>query len=181
MVPRTGRAEKLKLHEAIPPFSLMVSSIHGKRLATLVKTVKSCSLQLCPRLVLTIPIRTCAPSVFFTVKGPPLSPCVENKFHGKEMRLTLHGPAAAPPAQTIRSSSTCSGWLILSRHFLFWTMGTTVFCRMSLDVPSSVSPHPKEVRVWRPKQSKDPTVYMSQVAYRACLSSLGETGRAEDW
>ena len=34
--PRDGGAEKLKLQEAIPPFSLIVNSIHGKRAGTLV-------------------------------------------------------------------------------------------------------------------------------------------------
>ena len=37
-IPRVGGAEKLKLQEAIPPFSLIEASIHGKRAETLVKT-----------------------------------------------------------------------------------------------------------------------------------------------
>ena len=73
-VPMVGKAEKLKLHEAIPPFSLMEDSIQGKRAETLVKTEKSCWLQLFPSLVLTIPTRTWAPSSFIIVSGPPLSP-----------------------------------------------------------------------------------------------------------
>ena len=36
--PRVGGAEKLKLQEAIPPFSLIEDSIHGKKAAMLVKT-----------------------------------------------------------------------------------------------------------------------------------------------
>ena len=37
-IPRVGGAEMLKLQEAIPPFSLMEDSIHGRRAETLVKT-----------------------------------------------------------------------------------------------------------------------------------------------
>ena len=37
-IPRVGGAEKLKLQEAIPPFSLTEVSIHGNRAETLVKT-----------------------------------------------------------------------------------------------------------------------------------------------
>ena len=37
-IPRDGGAEKLNPQEAIPPFSLMEDSIHGKRAETLVKT-----------------------------------------------------------------------------------------------------------------------------------------------
>ena len=69
-----GKAEKLKVHEAIPPFSLMEDSIQGKRAETLVKTENSCWLQLFPSLLLTIPTRTWAPSTFVIVSGPPLSP-----------------------------------------------------------------------------------------------------------
>ena len=73
-IPSTGRAEKLKPQEAIPPFSLMDDSIHGRRAETLVKTAKSCWLQLSPSLLLMIPTRMWAPSSFTTVGGPPLSP-----------------------------------------------------------------------------------------------------------
>ena len=38
-IPRVGGAEKLKLQEAIPPFSLIEVSIHGRRAETLVKMV----------------------------------------------------------------------------------------------------------------------------------------------
>ena len=37
-IPRVGGAEKLKVQEAIPPFSLIEDSIHGRRAETLVKT-----------------------------------------------------------------------------------------------------------------------------------------------
>ena len=37
-IPRIGRADKLKVQEAIPPFSLIEDSIHGRRPETLVKT-----------------------------------------------------------------------------------------------------------------------------------------------
>ena len=37
-IPRVGRAEKLKVQEAIPPFSLIEDSIQGRRAETLVKT-----------------------------------------------------------------------------------------------------------------------------------------------
>ena len=37
-IPRVGGAEKLKLQEAIPPFSLIEDSTHGRRAETLVKT-----------------------------------------------------------------------------------------------------------------------------------------------
>ena len=37
-IPRDGGAEKLKPQEAIPPFSLIEDSIHGRRAETLVKT-----------------------------------------------------------------------------------------------------------------------------------------------
>ena len=37
-IPRVGGAEKLKLQEAIPPFSLIEDSIQGRRAETLVKT-----------------------------------------------------------------------------------------------------------------------------------------------
>ena len=37
-IPRVGGAEMLKLQEAIPPFSLIEDSIHGRRAETLVKT-----------------------------------------------------------------------------------------------------------------------------------------------
>ena len=73
-IPRVGGAEKLKLQEAIPPFSLIEDSIHGKRAEMLVKTAKSCWLQLSPSLLLMIPTRMWAPSSFTTVSGPPLSP-----------------------------------------------------------------------------------------------------------
>ena len=76
-VPKVGGAEMLKVQEAIPPFSLIVDSIHGRRAETLVKTAKSCWLQLSPSLLLTIPARTWAPSSFTTVSGPPLSPWVK--------------------------------------------------------------------------------------------------------
>ena len=36
-LPRVGRAEKLKLHDAIPPLSLIEDLIQGKRVETLVK------------------------------------------------------------------------------------------------------------------------------------------------
>ena len=67
----------MKLQEAIPPFSLIEDSTHGKRAETLVKTAKSCWLQLTPRLLLTIPTRMWAPSSFVVVSGPPLSPWVK--------------------------------------------------------------------------------------------------------
>ena len=73
-LPRVGGAEKLKLQDAIPPFSLMEDSTHGKRAETLVKTAKSCWLQLSPSLLLTIPTRIWAPSSVVVVSGPPLSP-----------------------------------------------------------------------------------------------------------
>ena len=71
--PKVGGAERVNPQEAIPPFSVMESSIQGLRAATLVKTAWSCSSQLSPSLVLTIPIRTWELS-FTTVRGPPLSP-----------------------------------------------------------------------------------------------------------
>ena len=37
-IPRVGGAEKLKVQEAIPPFSLIEDSIQGRRAETLVKT-----------------------------------------------------------------------------------------------------------------------------------------------
>ena len=37
-IPKVGGAEKLKLQLAIPPFSLIEDSIHGKRVETLVNT-----------------------------------------------------------------------------------------------------------------------------------------------
>ena len=37
-IPRVGGAEKVKLQEAIPPFSLIEDSIQGRRAETLVKT-----------------------------------------------------------------------------------------------------------------------------------------------
>ena len=37
-IPRVGGAENLKVQEAIPPFSLIRDSIHGRRAETLVKT-----------------------------------------------------------------------------------------------------------------------------------------------
>ena len=37
-IPRVGRAEKLKVQEAIPPFSLIEDTIQGRRPETLVKT-----------------------------------------------------------------------------------------------------------------------------------------------
>ena len=37
-IPRVGGAEKLKLQEAIPPFSSIEVLIHGRRAETLVKT-----------------------------------------------------------------------------------------------------------------------------------------------
>ena len=73
-IPRVGGAEKLKLHETIPPFSLIEDSIQGKKADTLVKTAKSCWSQVSPSLLLTIPARTWEPSLFTTVSGPPLSP-----------------------------------------------------------------------------------------------------------
>ena len=73
-IPRDGGAEKLKLQEAIPPFSLIEDSIQGRRAETLVKTTKSGSLQVSPSLLLTIPTRMWAPSVSTIVSGPPLSP-----------------------------------------------------------------------------------------------------------
>ena len=66
----------MKLHEAIPPFSLIEDSIQGRRAETLVKTAYSCWLQFSPSLLLTIPTRTWAPSSFVVVSGPPLSPLV---------------------------------------------------------------------------------------------------------
>ena len=41
-IPRVGKAEKLKLQEAIPPFSLIEELIQGRRPETLVKTEKFC-------------------------------------------------------------------------------------------------------------------------------------------
>ena len=74
LIPKVGKAEKLKLQEAIPPFSLIEDSIHGKKAEMLVKMEKSCWLQLSPSLLLTIPTRIWAPSSFVIVSGPPLSP-----------------------------------------------------------------------------------------------------------
>ena len=37
-IPRVGGAEKVKVQEAIPPFSLIEDSIQGRRAETLVKT-----------------------------------------------------------------------------------------------------------------------------------------------
>ena len=76
-IPKVGGALKLKLQEAIPPFSLIKDSIHGNKAETLVKMVYSCWLQLFPSLLLTIPARMWSPSSFTTVSGPPLSPWVK--------------------------------------------------------------------------------------------------------
>ena len=74
--PRDGGAEKLKLQEAIPSFSLIEDSIHGKSAETLVKMEKLCwSHGAAPGLSLTIPTRVWT-SPFATVSGPPLSPWV---------------------------------------------------------------------------------------------------------
>ena len=78
-LPRVGRAEMLKLQEAIPPFSLIEDSIQGRRAETLVKTAKSCWLQLSPSLLLTIPTRMWEPPSFTIVSGPPLSPWEKRK------------------------------------------------------------------------------------------------------
>ena len=75
----------LKLQEAIPPFSLIEDSIQGRRAETLVKTAKSCSLQVSPSLLLTIPTRMWAPSASTIVSGPPLSPW--DKHNTKLMTL----------------------------------------------------------------------------------------------
>ena len=73
-IPKVGRAERVKSHDAIPPFSLMEVSIQGRRVETLVKMVRPSELQLCPSLLLTIPNRAWPPSSFTIVNGPPLSP-----------------------------------------------------------------------------------------------------------
>ena len=67
---------------------------------------------------------------------------------------TLHGPSEAPPAHTIRLSSTSSVGSILWIQMLLSTMGTFVTCSLSLEVPSTpVSPHPAYDKsvfpVWR--------------------------------
>ena len=81
-IPRIGGAEILKLQEAIPPFSLIEVSIHGRRAETLVKTAKSCWLHSRPSLLLTIPTRIWLSSSFTTVSGPPLSPWVKLNTDG---------------------------------------------------------------------------------------------------
>ena len=57
--PSEGGAEKLKLHEAIPPFSMIEDLIQGIRACTLVKTAYSSLLQVNPGVnpLLTIPMR----------------------------------------------------------------------------------------------------------------------------
>ena len=87
MIPREGGAEKLKLQEAIPPFSLIEDSIQGRSAETLVKTAKSCWLQLSPSLLLTIPTRMWAPSSFVVVSGPPLSPYVKMIMNNRNLTV----------------------------------------------------------------------------------------------
>ena len=73
-LPGVGGAEKLKEQEAIPPFSLIVFSIHGRKEPTFVKTENPPWPHVWPSLLLTIPTRVCAPSLLTVVSGPPLSP-----------------------------------------------------------------------------------------------------------
>ena len=80
----------MKLQEAIPPFSLIEDLIQGRRAATLVKTAKSCSLQVSPSLLLTIPTRMWAPSAFTIVSGPPLSPWDEHDTKLMTLPLMTH-------------------------------------------------------------------------------------------
>ena len=125
-IPKVGGAEKLKLQEAIPPFSLIEDSIHGKNAETLVKTAKSCCLQLSPSLLLTIPTRMWEPSSFTTVSGPPLSPLVKKYnnqmtwFDDPPCRVRLQHPLRTqsglrPHLQSGSSSqySCCPGRSIL--------------------------------------------------------------------
>ena len=96
-IPRVGGAEKLKLQEAIPPFSLIEDSIHGKSAATLVKMEKLCwSHGASPGLSLTIPTRVWT-SPFATVSGPPLSPWVLSmgEFETDVCEKYLTGPRLA--------------------------------------------------------------------------------------
>ena len=77
--PSEGGAEKLKLHDAIPPFSMIEDLIHGIRACTLVKMAYSSLLQVNPGVnpLLTIPMRVWALLLSATVRGPPLSPWVK--------------------------------------------------------------------------------------------------------
>ena len=133
----------MKPQEAIPPFSLIEVSIHGRRAETLVKTAKSCWLHSRPSRLLTIPTRMWLSSSLTTVSGPPLSPWVKLNTDGNFWQPTLHGPSAAPPPHTIRFSSTPSVSFILSIQLLLGTMGSIVSCNLSVDVSwTPVSPQP---------------------------------------
>ena len=75
--PIEGGAEMLKLQDVIPPFSMIEDSIQGIRACTLVKTAYSSWPQDPPNPLLTIPMRVWALLLSATVRGPPLSPCME--------------------------------------------------------------------------------------------------------
>ena len=120
----------------------MEVSIQGRRVETLVKMVRPSELQLCPSLLLTIPNRAWPPSSFTIVNGPPLSPWERRANTWARWKyITLQGPA---PVHTIKSSSTDSDALFPARHWLLSTMGTTVSCSWSVEIPSSpVLPQPE--------------------------------------
>ena len=107
--PGVGGAEKLKPQDAIPPFSLIVASIHGKKKKTLVKTEYSWLVHFSPIILLTIPTSRWLVFSLTTVSGPPLSP--------------WHGPAVALPAHTIRLSFAVA--FIFARQLLLSTIGTS--------------------------------------------------------
>ena len=98
-IPRVGGAEKLKLQEAIPPFSLMEDSIQGMRAEMLVKIVYSCWPQLSPSCLLMIPTRRWAPSSLTIESGPPLSPWVKDVIVKMRFSFQIHlaGPNTLTP------------------------------------------------------------------------------------
>ena len=94
----------------------------------------------------------------------------------------MHGPFEAPPAHTIRFSSTPSVWFILSVQLLVWTMGTTVSCSLSVEVSwTPVAPQPESMYN-RVKCFHGLTLLTidSPILVNKAFTKVRKTGRAED-